>query len=88
MMAGDDDPVSPLGRDLLAELAASGDRPPGALGAALDAGPDAVYETIADLSERGLVVREGFDTCHLTERGRRLFADRGEGGGGRDDARN
>jgi Mn-dependent DtxR family transcriptional regulator len=72
------DALSRFERDLLAEVAASEDpaeRSPAALAMSLDADLPLVLETVADLHDRGLLEREGFDTCRLTERGRDLAAD-------------
>jgi Mn-dependent DtxR family transcriptional regulator len=72
------DALTPVERRLLAELAAREDpaeRSPAALAMALDADLAFVLETVAELDERGLLEREAFDTCGLTERGRDLAAD-------------
>jgi Mn-dependent DtxR family transcriptional regulator len=49
--------------------------PPATLAVALDTDLPTVYETTAELRERGLVRRAGFDTCRLTDRGHDLLAE-------------
>lgn len=70
--------LTPFERRLLAAVAAAddpADRSPAALALALDADLPLVLETTAELGERGLLEREGFDTCRLTERGRNRLLD-------------
>jgi Mn-dependent DtxR family transcriptional regulator len=62
-------------RRLLNELA-EGELPPAALAVALDSDLGTVLETTAELQARGLVERQGFDTCRLTDRGREHLAER------------
>ena len=62
--------LSPFERALLAELVESGDQPPAGLMLALDEKLDAVLDTVADLHERGMLSRDGFSTCRVTDRGR------------------
>jgi predicted transcriptional regulator len=65
----DDRPLSPLERALLAALADE-PRPPAGLAAAVDADLEAVLDAVSALRERSLLVRERFNTCRLTVRGR------------------
>ena len=63
------DALTAFERRLLTELA-EGELPPAALAVALDTDLGTVLETTAALQARGLVERQGFDTCRLTDRGR------------------
>lgn len=74
------DTLTPLERDLLTELAAReepAERSPAALAVALDVDLSRVLDTVADLRGRGLLEREGFDSCRVTEQGRIMVTDTG-----------
>jgi Mn-dependent DtxR family transcriptional regulator len=56
-------------RALLVELSGAG-LPPAGLALALDTDLATVLGTVTALKHRGLLAREGFSTCQLTDRGR------------------
>lgn len=74
------DPLTPFERRVLTELAVH-DRAaalsPAGLALALDVDLPRVLDTVAELRRRGLLDREGFDTCRLTEAGHDLVANTG-----------
>ncbi|MFB6150383.1 MAG: hypothetical protein ABEJ40_01125 [Haloarculaceae archaeon] len=66
--------LSPFERAVLTELAEAGGEAPGDLALALEADLQRVFATVGALRRRGLVARDGLDTCRLTERGREVAA--------------
>jgi Mn-dependent DtxR family transcriptional regulator len=67
--------LSAFERRLLATLAqADGELPSAGLALTLDTDLEQVLETVPALQERNLLVREGFDSCRLTEAGRAVLA--------------
>jgi Mn-dependent DtxR family transcriptional regulator len=61
--------LSPFERALLEPLAESEEHAPAGLAIELDEDLSTVLDTVEDLQDRGLVERQGFDTCRLTDRG-------------------
>ncbi|WP_335998792.1 hypothetical protein [Halorientalis halophila] len=66
------DRLTAFERTLLSELAGEGDRSPAGLAVALETDLGTVLETTAALQDRGLLARQGFDTCRVSDRGRAL----------------
>jgi hypothetical protein len=67
--------LSEFERAVLSELAGANDQSPAGVTMALDTHLGAVLDTVADLRERGLLARTGFDTCRVTDRGRAALAE-------------
>lgn len=63
------DELTPFERTLLRELADANQHPPAGLAIALDVDLSTVLDTVDSLADRGLLKREGFSTCRLTEQG-------------------
>jgi len=75
------DGLTAFERALLVELVGAASRPPADLAVALDSDLATVLDAAGELHERGLLARQGFNSCRLTDRGRAAVADDVESAG-------